>query len=31
MGSDVGFGLALCGLWFEVLGQLGWDFRPIVG
>ena len=31
MGSDVGFGLALYGLWFEVLGQLGWGFRPIVG
>ena len=23
MGFDVGFGLALCGLWVEVLGQLG--------
>ena len=35
MGFDVGFGLAfgsaLCGLWVEVLGQLGWGFRPIVG
>ena len=31
MGFDVGFRLALCGLWVEVLGRLGWGFRPIIG
>ena len=31
MGFDVGFGSALYGLWVEVLGWLGWGFRPIVG
>ena len=25
------FGSVLCGLWVEVLGRLGWGFRPIVG
>ena len=31
MSFDVGFGLALCGLWVEVLGWLGLGFRPIIG